>query len=89
MKRIRLNELEGHIAERLREVQEDRETFTVLDQVDRPMARIVPIASDREDLQIRPPRADAPPLRDVSLPPPLEFDGDIVDFLLEERQGER
>lgn len=89
MKRIRLSDLEAHFAECLRDVQEGHEILTVLDQGDRPMARIVPVASDREDLWIRAPRADAPALRDVALPPPLEFDGDIVDFLLEERQGGR
>ena len=88
MKEIRLHDLEAHLAERLREVREDRETLTVLDGGE-PVAHIVPYDQLRDDLEIRDPHPDAPALCDVALPPPLEIDGDVVDLLLLERQNER
>jgi hypothetical protein len=52
------------------------------------VARLVPY-DDGSPLVIRRPLPGAPRLRDVSLPPPLEIERDVVELLLEERQGER
>ncbi len=87
MRSIRLQELEARLSKHLREVRDEGHELTVVDR-DTPIARIVPYSSE-ESLQIRAPRPGAPELRNVALPPPLEFDGDIVDLLLEERQGGR
>ena len=40
-------------------------------------------------LKTRPPLPGAPPLQKVKLPAPLPIRGDIVELLLEERQGDR
>lgn len=87
MKAILLKDLETRLEEHLREVRDEGQELTVVDR-DTPIARIVPYGAE-ESLQVRTPRPDAPALRDVALPPPLKFDGDIVDYLLEERQGGR
>ncbi len=86
MKVVRLQELEDHLAEHLREVQEG-ETLTVLDS-ETPIARIVPTTPEAE-IHVRPPRPGAPALHEVALPPPLDLDLDIVDVLREERQRGR
>jgi len=59
----------------------------VLDR-DTPVARLVPYEGG-SPLVIRRPLAGAPSLRDVALPPPLGIERDVVELLLEERQGER
>jgi len=46
---------------------------------------VVPYRED-DSFKVRRPTPDAPRLQDVTLPPPLELDVDIVDLLLEERQ---
>jgi antitoxin (DNA-binding transcriptional repressor) of toxin-antitoxin stability system len=85
-KTVRLQDLQLRLSEHLREVREGQE-LTVLDQ-DKPIAEIVPYSHD-EALHVRRPRPDAPKLQDVSLPEPLRIGFDIVDLLLEERQGGR
>lgn len=88
MKKVRLTELKAHLDERLREVREDHETLTVI--VDQePVARIVPYEASSADLRVIEPDPGSPAPGDVVLPPPLGLDIDIVDLLLEERQGHR
>ena len=87
MRPVRIAELKARLSEYLRAVRRGQEV-TVLDR-ETPIARIVPYADGPASLKVRPPVAGAPPLNRVPLPPPLEVSVDVVELLLEERQGER
>ncbi|HKU87804.1 MAG TPA: hypothetical protein VJV77_15820 [Casimicrobiaceae bacterium] len=63
-------------------------SLTILDR-DTPIAPIVPWDGSSSVLKTRPPLPGALPLQKVKLPSPLPLRGDIVDMLLEERQGDR
>ncbi len=86
MKEVRIAELKAHLSEYLRLAQRG-EHLIVLDR-DTPIAAIVP-TRPRTRLQVRKPAHGAPPLNQVPLPGPLKLKVDIVDLLLEERQGHR
>ena len=86
MKQVRIAELKARLSEYLRAVQRG-ETIAVLDR-DRPVAEIVPFR-ERPALRIRKPAPDAPALNRVRLLKPLKLNIDIVELLLEERQGHR
>lgn len=86
MKEVRIAELKARLSEYLRSVRRG-ERIVVMDR-DTPIAEIVSI-HERSRLRIRKPAADAPPLNRVPLPRPLKLKVDIVDLLLEERQGHR
>ncbi len=87
MDTVRIADLKARLSEYLRAVRRGR-TLTVLDR-DRPIARIVPHDAERRPLSIRSPRAGAPGLTRVPLPPPLRLKVDVVDLLAEERQPGR
>ncbi len=87
MKSVRIAELKSRLSEHLRQVRRGS-SITVLDR-DTPVARLVPYEDDGAALTVREPARDAPRLRDVPLPPPLELHHDAVELLLEERQGGR
>lgn len=86
MKRVRVAELKAKLSEYLRAVRRG-ETIAVLDR-ETPVAQIVPVRP-RSALRIRTPAPDAPPLNRVPLPKPVKLPIDIVQLLLEERQGNR
>ncbi len=86
MKRVRIAELKARLSEHLRYVRRGH-TLTVLDR-DTPIARVVPHEA-AAPMQLRRPLERYRMLKDVPLPPPLRLDVDIVELLLEERQGER
>jgi len=86
MKSVRIAELKSRLSEYLRAVR-NGETIAVLDR-DTPVAQIVPVR-ERVALRIRKPAAGAPPPNRVKLPKALNLDIDILDLLLEERQGHR
>jgi prevent-host-death family protein len=86
MKQVRIAELKARLSEYLRLVRRG-ETIAVLDR-ETPVAQIVPFR-DRPSLRVRRAAPEAPPLNRVRLPKPLKLKGDIVDLLLEERQGHR
>lgn len=86
MKEVRIAELKARLSEYLRAVR-NGETISVLDR-ETPIAHIVPVR-ERIALRIRKPAAGTPPPNRVRLPKPLKLDVDIVDLLLEERQGHR
>jgi prevent-host-death family protein len=86
MKHVRIAELKARLSEYLRAVRRG-ETIAVLDR-DTPVAQIVPFR-ERTALRIRKPAPEAPPLNRVRLPKPLKLNVDIVELLLEERQGHR
>jgi prevent-host-death family protein len=86
MKQVRIADLKARLSEYLRAVRRG-ETIAVLDR-DTPVAQIVPIR-ERPPLRVRKPAPSAPPLNRVRLPKPAKLNVDIVDLLLEERQGHR
>lgn len=87
MKQVRIAELKARLSEHLRAVRQG-ETITVLDR-DTPIARIAPIR-ERPVLTIRKPAPGTPRPGRIALPGrPLRLKIDVVDLLLEERQGHR
>jgi len=86
MKEVRIAELKSRLSEYLRVVRSG-ETISVLDR-ETPVAQIVPVR-DRVALRIQKPAPGTPPPNRVRLPKPLKLNLEIVDLLLEERQGHR
>jgi antitoxin (DNA-binding transcriptional repressor) of toxin-antitoxin stability system len=86
MKQVRIAELKARLSEHLRAVR-NGETIAVLDR-ETPVAHIIPVRQSRA-LRVRKPAPGAPPLHRVPLPKPAKLKIDIVDLLLEERQGNR
>ena len=86
MTKVRIAELKARLSEYLRSVRGGR-SITVLDR-DTPVARLVPYV-ESDLLQVREPQGRAGSIHEVELPPPLPIDFDVVELLLEERQGER
>jgi prevent-host-death family protein len=86
MKQVRIAELKAKLSECLRTVQ-NGESLTVLDR-NRSIAQIVPVR-ERLGLRIRKPALGAPAPNKVPLPKPVKLDLDVLELLLEERQGNR
>ncbi len=86
MKHVRIAELKARLSEYLRAVRRG-ETIAVLDR-DTPVAQIVPIR-ERPALRVRKPAPGALPPNRVPRPKPAKLGIDIVELLLEERQGQR
>jgi prevent-host-death family protein len=86
MRQVRIADLKARLSEYLRAVRRG-ETIAVLDR-DTPVAQIVPVR-DRPALRVRKPAPGAPSPNRVPLPKPAKLNLDIVEFLLEERQGHR
>ena len=84
---IRIADLKSRLSEHLRKVRAGS-SLTILDR-DTPIARIVPWKAGDGPLKVRGPLPGAPKLQRVPLPPPLRLRGDIVEILMEERQGDR
>jgi hypothetical protein len=63
------------------------ETISVLDR-QTPVAEIVPV-QQKSALRIRKPAPGTPPPNRVQLPKPMPLSLDIVELLMEERQGHR
>jgi prevent-host-death family protein len=85
MKQAGVAELKARLSEYLRAVR-GGESVTILDR-DTPIARMVPIP--KTGLRVRKPVEGTPAPNRVPLPPPLKLKVDVVDVLLEERQGQR
>jgi prevent-host-death family protein len=86
MKQVRIAELKARMSEYLRAVHRG-ETITVLDRKT-PVAQLVPFR-EQAPLRIRKPLSDAPAPNCVVMPKPTKLKVDVVDLLLEERQGSR
>ena len=86
MKQVGIAELKSRLSEYLRAVRQG-ETISVLDR-ETPVAQIVPVREKRL-LHIRKPAPGAPPPNRVQLPGPAALKLDVVELLLEERQGHR
>lgn len=87
MKTVGIAELKARLSAHLREVRRGR-SLVVLDR-DTPIARLVPFTADPGSLVVRRRLGRSSSLQRVPLPPPLRIGLDVVDILLEERQGER
>lgn len=89
MNTVKIAELKSHLSEHLRQVKRGH-TLIILDR-NTPIARVIPYADDAQAglLQIREPLPQSPKLHQIPLPPPLRLRKDIVELLLEERQGTR
>lgn len=86
MRQVRIAQLKARLSEYLRDVRRG-ETLAVFDR-DSPIAEIVPVRTG-STLRVRKPAAGALPPNRVPLPRPLKLDIDVVELLLEERQGHR
>lgn len=86
MRSVRIAELKARLSEYLRAVRRG-ETIAVLDR-ETPVAQIIPVR-ERSTLRVRKPAPGTPPPNRVRLPPPVKVKVDIVQLLLEERQGHR
>ena len=84
--RVGVAELKARLSEYLRRVRRG-ETITVLDR-ETEIARILPLA-DADPLSVRPPAKGVARIQDVSLPPPLGLEVDVLELIREERQAER
>ncbi|MGB5674618.1 MAG: type II toxin-antitoxin system prevent-host-death family antitoxin [Gemmatimonadota bacterium] len=84
--RVGVAELKARLSEYLRRVRRG-ETITVLDR-ETEIARILPLAGT-DPLSVRSPSKGVARIRDVPLPPPLEFEVDVLELLRAERQAER
>lgn len=85
MKTAGVAELKARLSEYLRAVRRG-ESVTIMDRAT-PIAKMVPIQA--VGLRIRMPAEGAPRPNRVPLPAPLRLKIDVVQLLLEERQGER
>jgi antitoxin (DNA-binding transcriptional repressor) of toxin-antitoxin stability system len=86
MKQVRIAELKSRLSEFLRSVQRG-ESLAVLDR-NTAIAHILPIREQR-GLRIRRPASGALPPNKVPLPKAAKLKSDILELLLEERQGHR
>jgi prevent-host-death family protein len=86
MRTVTIADLKNNLSRYLREVRGGQE-FTVLSR-DVPVARVVGVGTGLQSLESRLPAPEAPRLKDVSLPPPLDLTADVLDVLLRER-GDR
>jgi prevent-host-death family protein len=86
MKKVGIADLKSRLSEYLRAVRHG-ETIAVLDR-QTPVAQIVPVP-ERVLLRVREPAPGTPAPNKIPLPKPLNLKIDLVQLLLEERQGLR
>lgn len=86
MRQVGIAELKSRLSEYLRAVRLG-ETISVLDR-ETPVAQIVPVRQ-KSALGIRKPTSGTPPPNRVQLPKSLTLKMDVVELLMEERQGHR
>jgi prevent-host-death family protein len=87
MKSVRIAELKARLSEYLRSVRRGH-ALVIMDR-NTPIARVVPYAEGERTLEVRRPLGRYPSLQKVPLPPRLKLKHDVIEILLEERQGER
>ncbi len=86
MKQVRIADLKARLSEHLRAVRAG-ESIAVLDR-DTPVAQLIPIRESRA-LRIQKPAPGAPPLYRIKVPKRTRLNVDVVQLLLDERQGHR
>jgi prevent-host-death family protein len=85
MIQVGIAELKARLSHYLRSVRRGR-SITVLDR-DTPIARLIPYVESAL-IRVREPK-ESGSIHEVELPQPLPIGFDVVELLLEERQGER
>jgi prevent-host-death family protein len=86
MKQVRIADLKARLSEHLRAVRAG-ESIAVLDR-DTPVAQLIPIREPRA-LRTRKPAQGSPRLYEIKVPKQSRLKVDVVELLLEERQGHR
>ena len=86
MKLVRIAQLKARLSEYLRAVR-GGESIAVLDR-DTPIAQIVPVR-EHSALRVRKPAPGTPEISRVAVPKRAKRHVDVVQLLLEERQGHR
>lgn len=86
MKQVRIAELKARLSEYLRAVR-GGESIAVLDR-DTPVAQLIPVR-ERSTLRVRKPAPGTPPPNRVPVPRRAKLKMDVVQILLEQRQGHR
>ena len=86
MKQVRIADLKARLSEYLRAVRAGQ-SIAVLDR-DTPIAQLIPVGEPR-DLRVRKPAPGSPPLHRIKVPKRARLTVDVVELLLEERQGHR
>lgn len=86
MKQVRIADLKARLSEYLRAVRAG-ESIAVLDR-DTPVAELIPVRGPRA-VRVRKPSPGALPLHRIKVPKRARLHLDVVDLLLEERQGHR
>ena len=86
MKQVRIAELKARLSEYLRAVR-GGESIAVLDR-DTQIAQLIPVR-ERSALRVRKPAPGTPPPNRVPVPKRAKLNVDVVQLLLEERQGHR
>ena len=86
MKTVRIADLKARLSEHLRAVRRG-ETIAVFDR-DTPVAQIIPVR-EASALRVRKPAPGTPPPNRVRVPKATTLTVDVVQLLLEERQGYR
>ena len=86
MRQVGIAELKSRLSEYLRAVRRG-ETISILDR-ETPIAQIVPVRHN-SGLRIRKPARGTPPPNLIPLPKPVTLKQDVVELLMEERQGHR
>jgi antitoxin (DNA-binding transcriptional repressor) of toxin-antitoxin stability system len=86
MRQVRLADLKARLSEYLREVRRG-EILSMLER-QTPVAQIVPLPEALK-LRIHGPAPGSPKPGAIPLPEPLTLNVDVVDVLLEQRQGHR
>ena len=86
MKQVRIADLKARLSEHLRAVRAG-ESIAVFDR-DTPVAQLIPVRESRA-LRVQKPVSGAPPLQRIKIPKRARLSVEIVELLLEERQGHR
>jgi prevent-host-death family protein len=86
VKQVRIADLKARLSEYLRAVRAG-ESIAVLDR-DTPVAELIPVREPRA-VRVRKPAPGALPLHRIKVPKRARLSVDVVDLLLEERQGHR
>ena len=86
MKQVRIADLKARLSEYLRAVR-GGESIAVLDR-DTPIAQLIPVREPRA-LRVRKPAQGSLPPHRVKVPKRARLNVDIVQLLLDERQGHR
>ena len=86
VRQVRIADLKARLSEHLRAVRAG-ESIAVLDR-DTPIAQLIPVREPAA-LRVRKPAPGSQPLHRIKVPKRATLNVDVVDLLVEERQGHR